>query len=62
MLNVTSFGEVIKVWINDIPLNCTGDEVCLTSCLASIPTRLAHRCSNDVGVRCSKDKYIMIFE
>ena len=40
-------------WFNN-GLNCTGDELCLTSCLSSIPTTPLNQCSNEVGVRCSK--------
>ena len=54
-LNVTSFGVTSDVWINT-SFNCTGNEVCLTKCLTSIPTSLVDRCSNDVGVTCSKDE------
>ena len=40
-------------WV-DNGLNCAGSEVCLTSCLSSIPTSPLSQCSNEVGVRCSK--------
>ena len=53
-LNLT--GPVITgstIWYNDI-LNCLGNEVCLGSCLSSIPTSPVDQCSNEVGVRCSK--------
>jgi len=41
------------VWLNN-DLNCVGNEVCITSCLSSIPTSSLNECSSEVGVRCSK--------
>ena len=40
-------------WFNN-GLNCSGNEVCLTSCLSSIPASPSNQCNNEVGVRCSK--------
>ena len=54
-LDVTLYGVTNKIWINT-SFNCTGDKVCLTQCLTSIPTSLMDSCSIDVGVRCSKDE------
>ena len=53
-LDISSYGETANtIWFNS-SLSCTGNEVCLTSCLSSIPTRPLTNCSNEVGVRCSK--------
>ena len=56
-LNISSFGETTNtIWFNN-NLRCTGNKVCLTSCLSSIPTSPLNQCSNEVGVRCSKYNY-----
>ena len=54
MLNMSTTGFARNtVWLNN-GFGCTGNEVCLTSCLSSIPTSPLNQCSNEVGVRCSK--------
>ena len=52
-LNISTPNLLSTTWI-DNNLNCFGNEVCLTSCLSSIPTIPLNQCSNEVGVRCSK--------
>ena len=54
MVNIPSSGQTTdKIWFNN-KFTCNGSEVCLTSCLSSIPTSPLTQCSNEVGVRCSK--------
>ncbi|XP_065884217.1 scavenger receptor cysteine-rich type 1 protein M130-like isoform X2 [Dysidea avara] len=49
-ISVPEIGSSI-VWVNDVM--CNGSEVCLGSCLSSIPSSPLELCSNEVRVRCS---------